>query len=73
MEKRKLKTFINRQEKKSPNISRRAMGTEIWEGEEAEGRKAASSQGRLQGRGENPGEDTVKRVMPRSRGAGQSK
>lgn len=41
MEKRKLKTFINRQEKKSPNVSRRAMGAEIWEGEEAEGRKAA--------------------------------
>lgn len=55
MEKEKLNTFINRQEKKSPNSQRTDTGVEGWEGEEAEGRKAAEQPGREWGRGEMPG------------------
>lgn len=71
MEKRKLKTFINRREKKSPNISRRVRGMKIWEGEEAEGRKAAEQPRRAAGERREPWRRHGEK-MPRNRGAGQS-
>lgn len=42
---------------------------EGWEGEEAEGRKAAEQPGRAGGRGEMPGKHTEKRAMPKKCGA----
>jgi len=69
MEKEKVNTFINRQEKKSPNSRGAGRGVEGWEGEEAAGRKAAEWPGRAGGRGEMPGKHTRQGAMPREHGA----